>query len=964
MLLSERESISYIPQKIESDMEVFDSIDEMYDILRREILECEDQMTITDLFKDLSAYDKDRVYISNDDNINKISQKVFEDWSVIKNAISEEYDKENPIGRMNPERYKKKKTSALKKVPRYAVGHLNRILKITADMPGIEAYFEKAIPECVAQISSAYQKYININRNKYENGKSLKNSDHDNYVIKVFLDSIKTLQKTIKPLVGGASGADKDEIFYGELSRIWEALEPSSLLYNKVRNYVTQKPYSTQKVKLNFGKPTLLNGWAKNNERTNLGIILLKEDKYFLGIMNRNDTACIERAPEAKTGNVYKKMNYEQIPEPYKMLPKVFFSKLRSEEFNPDPELIRKHKEGTHKNGAAFNLEDCHNLIDFYKRSIEKHEDWSKYNFHFSKTNKYKEINDFYNEVSQQGYKLTFTDIDACYIDQLVEDGALYLFQIYCKDFSPCSKGTPNLHTLYWKAIFSEENLKNVVYKLQGGGEIFFRKASIRQEDVITHPKNVEILNKDPGNNKKKSVFEYDLVKDKRYTCDKFLFHVPIQMNFKASGENDITLQVNKNIHNCENIHVIGIDRGERNLLYVSVIDQAGNIVEQMSLNEILTYDSNHNPHRRNYQEKLDAREKENVAARKNWTTINSIKKLKEGYLSQVVNVICDLVIKYNAIIVLEDLNFGFKRSRVKFEKQVYQKLEKALIDKLNYYADKKKDPFLNGGLMKAYQLTEPFQSFKKLDKQTGIIFYVPAWNTSKTDPTTGFVNLLKTKYESVEKTKEFISRINDIRYDKEREAFAFDIDYNHFTYKAEGTRTTWTLYTNGERIDRFRNPCKNNQWDTRHVDLTKEFSALLSEYGISFDSGQLKQNILCVKAADFFKRLMKIITLMVQMRNTDPDKGIDKIVSPVMNENGKFFTTGDAQNLPLDADANGAYNIAKKGLWIIEKIRNTPDSEIKNVNPIMTNKEWMLFAQENPVPQKILSVRDNSNVA
>src|SRR5699024_2766470 len=120
----------------------------------------------------------------------------------------------------------------------------------------------------------------------------------------------------------------------------------------------------------------------------------------------------------------------------------------------------------------------------------------------------------------------SFTDISEEYINKLVEEGKLYLFRIYNKDFSSYSKGTPNLHTLYWKALFDEDNLKNIIYKLNGGAEIFYRKKSI--EAQITHPKKQPIDNKNPNNPKKQSIFEYDLIKDKRFTLDKFQFHVPI----------------------------------------------------------------------------------------------------------------------------------------------------------------------------------------------------------------------------------------------------------------------------------------------------------------------------------------------------------------------------------------------------------------------------------------------------
>ena len=82
---------------------------------------------------------------------------------------------------------------------------------------------------------------------------------------------------------------------------------------------------------------------------------------------------------------------------------------------------------------------------------------------------------------------------------------------------------------MYWEALFSEENLKDVVYKLSGGAEVFYRKASIKVDEA-THPKNVPIEFR--SNESKSKTFVYDIQKDRRYTQDKFLFHVPISINF------------------------------------------------------------------------------------------------------------------------------------------------------------------------------------------------------------------------------------------------------------------------------------------------------------------------------------------------------------------------------------------------------------------------------------------------
>ena len=73
------------------------------------------------------------------------------------------------------------------------------------------------------------------------------------------------------------------------------------------------------------------------------------------------------------------------------------------------------------------------------------------------------------------------------------------------------------------------------------------------------------------------------------------------------------------------------------------------------------------------------------------------------------------------------------------------------LIDKLNYLVDKKKLPDI--GTLKALQL--PFQSFEKWASKTAFCSMFRL-NTSKIDPTTGFVNLFDTRYTNVEAAKVF----------------------------------------------------------------------------------------------------------------------------------------------------------------------------------------------------------------
>ena len=92
----------------------------------------------------------------------------------------------------------------------------------------------------------------------------------------------------------------------------------------------------------------------------------------------------------------------------------------------------------------------------------------------------------------------------------------------------------------------------------------------------------------------------------------------------------------------------------------------------------------------------------------------------------------------------------------------------------------------------------------------------------------------------------------------------------------------------------------------------------------------------------------MGLMKLLVQMRNSITDSDVDYLLSPVADEQGTFYDSRHCgKDLPQDADANGAYNIARKGLWAIKQIQKTP--KVKRPNLAITNKEWLNFVQEKP---------------
>lgn len=972
-ILSERTTVSFIPESFESDQEVLDSVQKCFFDIENEKNLYKELEVIGKLFNSLDNYDKNGIWISSGKDLQRTSKRVYGDWMSVEKGWNKQYDEKNRK-KIKDEKYYEKRKKEFKKIESFSLfeiaffynlgtGSDEESRYIAESM--LISYIQTEVADGIDKIKAAYAKSKDLLTKKYVLSKKLSKNEMAVGIIKELMDSIKNLEKSINVLKGMGKESNKDDDFYGQFDNILRGFAKYDLLYDKVRNYLTKKPYSTEKIKLSFDNPQFLGGWDRSKEGDYRTIILRKGKLYYLGIMTKGNARIFKDYPYEEGEAAYEKMEYKLLPGPNKMLPKVFFAKSNVNIYTPDEEILKIYKSGSFKKGEKFSLDDCHKLIDFYKKSIKKNEEWKKFEFVFKNTREYADIAEFYNDVKNQGYKIRFKNISETYIKTLEREGKIYLFKIYNKDFSEKSSGTPNLHTIYFKMLFDERNLKNVVFKLNGEAEMFFRQASISENEIIDHKKGEEVANKNEDNPVKKHYCKFRMIKDRRYTCDKFMLHIPITINYKAPGNYGLNTQVRKSIKDCDTNYIIGIDRGERNLLYVVVINENGEIVEQRSLNKIKNI-LNDVTITTNYHRLLVEKEKKTKQNKSSWQTIESIKDLKEGYLSQAVKEICDLVVKYDAIIAIENLSDGFKHTRAKFERQVYQKFETMLKNKLYYLVDKKLNFEEKGGVLKGYQLINTPEGRYNTNGQDGFLFYVPAWLTSKIDPVTGFVNLLYFKYINVDKSRELFENMDDIRYNSKENYFEFDIDYSKFKTNNTSYVKKWTLCTYGERIITARDPENNYQFTSKLVDLTEEFKKLFDKYEIDYYS-DLKQSILSQDSKSFYEELIRKFNNMLQMRNTKTSRfdknntdcfsyedsetmnDNDFIISPVKGCNGIFFDSRKAiGNQPKDADANGAYNIARKALWIIKQIKQTPDDELGTMRITIKNAEWLEMAQRN----------------
>ena len=629
--------------------------------------------------------------------------------------------------------------------------------------------------------------------------------------------------------------------------------------------------------------------------------------------------------------------------------------------------------------------------IDFCKHFLSKYPKTKLFEYSFKKTEDYRSIDEFYLDVDICSYKLKIdTKINKSVLDQWVDTGKFYLFEIKNQDSNDKKKENHknNLHTIYWNAVFQEINNRP---KLNGEAKIFYRKAI-----------PAEKLEKVGG---RKGKDGKDVIKNFRFSKEKFIFHVPITLNFCLDNPyiNDI---VNDNLPYKLNTYFLGIDRGEKHLAYYCLIDQNGKIAAQDTLNIPFTnkdgkprsikkdkyvYDKKTDKWTLkevdcwDYNDLLDARASNRDMARKNWQTIGTIKELKAGYISQVVRKVANLATDkiHPTFVVLEDLNTGFKRGRQKIEKTVYQKLEVALAKKLNFLVDKNAKLGEIGSVTNALQLTPPVNNYGDIEnrKQVGIMLYTRANYTSQTDPITGWRKTIYLKTGSEGYIKDQIIGNEEKRIKPAFTDIRFDGKDYYFKYETGGVKPKkWSLYSgkDGKSLDRFRGEREENEWQIKKIDVVEILNGIFTSLSFNKNKSLLDQikagtEPVKINKHTAWESLRFTIELIQQIRNTglpEDERDNDFIQSPV-RKNEKHFDSREywdkeqkveKADMPSSGDANGAFNIARKGLLMNEHIKTwiengkpKYDAKTSDLNLFISDSEWDLYLADEEVWRKKL---------
>lgn len=724
--------------------------------------------------------------------------------------------------------------------------------------------------------------------------------------LKEICDSFLAVERMVKYNKRKQEGGDSN--FY-EIIDIY--LQKNELIkyYNAFRNYISQKPFETDKIKLNFENGSLLGGWSDGQEKVKSSVILKNGEKLYLGIL-------IDRGffRTDKPNEIYQteSTDWQRL-----ILTNLKFQTLAGKGF------LGKYGQSYGDLGKVDSLKAVSLLQQLIQENyVQKYPQLNEVAF-----KKYTDKKSFDAEIKlalEECFTMKFAPIKEDVLRSGLEREKFFLFEIKTKDTHSTKNGKKNLQTLYWEALFNSDNLQKPALALNGGAEVFWRK---EQAD--------KLLKKLDNNDK-------EVLDAKRYAKDKLFFHVPVTINYgkpkviKFKDKMEELIAKNK-----QNLTYLGIDRGEKHLIYYCLVDHQGNILKQGSFNKIKLGEKEVD-----YHKLLTDRAGDMMEARKNWEAIGNIKNFKEGYLSQVVHEIYQMVIKHNALIVMEDLNSEFKAKRTaKVEKSVYKKFELALAKKLNYLVLKDKKPNEEGGVLNAYQLT-PYISAGDIGKFErsasegngwGILRYVRAAYTSTTDPLTSWRKNVYLRVESNEKMRENILKFKEISWDIQTQSFLFKYNPKDFV-KDKNSHVEdkeCIIYSCVDRVRSQRND--NGIWETvefihgTHTGVTAKLSRLFEKFDIKTE-GEIRQQIEenLNLSNEFYEKLIFNLNLILQIRNSktgasEDDLNFDFINSPIKpffdsrypEKFGKKLESG-SWSVPENGDANGAYNIAKRGLELI----------------------------------------------
>ena len=283
------------------------------------------------------------------------------------------------------------------------------------------------------------------------------------------------------------------------------------------------------------------------------------------------------------------------------------------------------------------------------------------------------------------------------------------------------------------------------------------------------------------------------------------------------------------------------------------------NVLEKRSLNVVKGV---------NYKEKLEIAEDLKKKDASSWKEIKSTSGLMDGYISYAIREVADMVLKYDAMVVLEKATNGGSFNLL--STRTYVKFKNALINKLQFLNDVSKKDTEPGGVLNPYNLTHVDKD-KDFEKElNGIVLQIPAFYMAMKDINSEFVLLKSPFAKNQSQRKNLVNKFKNFNFNNEKNVFELEYDSKKFNSKY---KNTFICDSFGERIIR-------QNGETERVNLTDHIKQNLLENGLDFRTGENLYSIYDKQNKSHVNAIYESIKLILQMYNSDSNEAY--YVSPV----------------------------------------------------------------------------------
>lgn len=553
--------------------------------------------------------------------------------------------------------------------------------------------------------------------------------------------------------------------FHQYVSDIVSEVESIPHMTNLIRSYVTTNTLNGRRYVYTADRVGFMSGLSETKCKENGNFLFRIDNDMYIGVAPYGSNIDINDMliDKNSTCKFYASMKWDAI----KQLPKKYLAKSYVVDgknwITDEIKLYASMATKDDRDGySASNPDFFTRLINYYKECL-MHDNYDISSY--KDGTEYSSIKDFAKEVNEVILYKEYKNVDFSKLMTHVKNGSMYLYKITCRDMKTTHKGKLNNSVLWFYAATDPSTMNDARIQLSFGRTGFNLVEAETTDMYATHPAGTFVKNK---TNEGGRTFKYDLFKDRSKYRNKYTVTFTITLNKDVKNASALNDQVMYDIEHGKFTHVIGLDRGERNLVHLTVKElKTSKIVYTKSLNVVNGVD---------YRQLLDDVNNADKRKQKTWGTRQRCDKLMAGFCSYAVHEVVYLALKYNAVIAMENLTNAFCKQRKSMCRySVYSMFRNALIKKLNaMYCDK--NDF--SSVLNAYQFTNGETKDELNRKQNGIIFYVDPSYTSNNDVTTGFItNFITAKYDTNEQARETIDQFDSISFDKDMNAIVINRD-------------------------------------------------------------------------------------------------------------------------------------------------------------------------------------------